>query len=136
MVQIHCPPFLFFMGNSSAIIWCIDHGHKDIVNVLIDWCSKHCNTEEIINHKLTFDSSTLLHHSAANNQPELCKFLLSNHCCPNSKDALGHTPLMEAASSGSLDRIQLLLEYVAQPNEEDKEHHTAISFCMEISNIL
>ncbi len=49
----------------------------------------------------------------------------------NHRDKLRRAPLIEAANIGSLEIIKLLIDNDADPNMEDKEHHCALSYCLD-----
>merc|ERR1712045_887090 len=61
----------------------------------------------------------------------MCDFLISAGCSAKSTDKLGRTPLMDAAEIGSIKVIDVLVENGAEVNAEDREHHTALSYCID-----
>ena len=97
----------------------------------------------------------------ANDQAEMCRFLIKNKCEVNAIDRLGRTPLMDAAEVGkfktktnkqtnkqantwtckkkkknqkigSIEVIRVLIEAGAQINATDKEGYAAISYCVDL----
>ena len=64
----------------------------------------------------------------------MCEFLISKGCNVNSRDKLGRTPLMDAAEIGSVGVIDVLIENGAEVDSEDKERHTALSYCIDFVN--
>ena len=53
----------------------------------------------------------------------------------NISNDFGVTPLMSAAHSGNLSLVKLLLKYVNNVNEEDKEGNTALYYAVENSHL-
>ena len=80
---------------------------------------------------MDFDGTICLHHAASNDQPEMCRFLIESGCKVNQTDKLGRTPLMDAAEIGSIKVIDALIEKQADVNMEDRENHTALSYCID-----
>lgn len=64
----------------------------------------------------------------------MCEFLISKGCNVNSRDKLGRTPLMDAAEIGSVPVIDVLIDNHADVDSEDKERHTALSYCIDFVN--
>ena len=61
----------------------------------------------------------------------MCELLISKGCSVNEGDILGRTPLMDAAEIGSIKVIDALVTNYADVNAEDREHHTALSYCVD-----
>eukprot|EP01084_Bolivina_argentea_P017254 32228_1 len=116
--------FRLALGEITPIFLCASKGYKDIAEVLIEY-----NAD--INRRMDFDGTICLHHAASNDQPEMCQFLISKGCSVNHRDKLGRTPLMDAAEIGSIKVIDVLVENNAEINAEDREHHTALSYCID-----
>ena len=53
----------------------------------------------------------------------------------NISNEFGVTPLMSAAHSGNLSLVKLLLKYVNNVNEEDKEGNTALYYAVENNHL-
>eukprot|EP00483_Globobulimina_turgida_P012890 UN12914 len=75
-----------------------------------------------------------LHVAIRKNDAQMVQLLLSNACNVNTGDVLGCTPLMDAAEVGSVKIVNMLLQHNAYPNREDREHRTAISYCLDDAN--
>src|SRR5476651_48831 len=58
--------------------------------------------------KRPMEYGSALHNAAYGGHAECVQFLLP-HCDPNARDAIGHTPLMDAAAERHLDCVKLLL---------------------------
>lgn len=116
--------FRLALGEITPIFLCASKGYKDIAELLIE---KHAD----INRKMDFDGTICLHHAASNDQAEMCEFLISKGCQANQRDKLGRTPLMDAAEIGSIKVIDVLVANSADVNAEDREHHTALSYCID-----
>merc|ERR1719384_2105610 len=120
--------FRLALGEITPIFLCASKGYKDITELLIE---HHAD----INRKMDFDGTICLHHAASNDQSEMCEFLISKGCSVNQRDKLGRTPLMDAAEIGSIKVIDILVQNNADVNAEDREHHTALSSCINKLNI-
>lgn len=116
--------FRLALGEITPIFLCASKGYKDIAELLIQHDAE-------IDRKMDFDGTICLHHAASNDQPEMCKFLIQAGCKVNQRDKLGRTPLMDAAEIGSIEVIDVLVTYHAEVNAEDREHHTALSYCID-----
>eukprot|EP00484_Ammonia_sp_Unknown_P021903 CAMPEP_0197032578 /NCGR_PEP_ID=MMETSP1384-20130603/11226_1 /TAXON_ID=29189 /ORGANISM="Ammonia sp." /LENGTH=272 /DNA_ID=CAMNT_0042462263 /DNA_START=198 /DNA_END=1016 /DNA_ORIENTATION=+ len=116
--------FRLALGEITPIFLCASKGYKDIAELLIE---HHAD----INRKMDFDGTICLHHAASNDQAEMCQFLISKGCPVNQSDKLGRTPLMDAAEIGSIKVIDVLVANQADVNAEDREHHTALSYCID-----
>eukprot|EP01084_Bolivina_argentea_P140476 246935_1 len=116
--------FRLALGEITPIFLCASKGYIDIAELLIE---HHAD----INWRMEFDQTISLHHAASNNQPEMCEFLISRGCNVNQSSKEGRTPLMDAAEIGSIRVIDVLLENNADINIEDREHHTALSYCID-----
>ena len=60
--------------------------------------------------EVNFFGRTLLHESAHNGLVGVCEALLLRGLDPNERDPAQWTPLLEAANSGCIDVLQLLLD--------------------------
>jgi len=116
--------FRLALGEITPIFLCATKGYKTIAELLIEHRAD-------INRKMDFDGTICLHHAASNDQPEMCAFLISKGCSVNQRDKLGRTPLMDAAEIGSMEVINVLVQNNADVNAEDREHHTALSYCID-----
>jgi len=116
--------FRLALGEITPIFLCASKGYKNIAELLIE---HHAD----INRKMDFDGTICLHHAASNDQSEMCEFLISKGCSVNQRDKLGRTPLMDAAEIGSIKVIDILVQNNADVNAEDREHHTALSYCID-----
>lgn len=116
--------FRLALGEITPIFLCASKGYKDIAEILIQNGAQ-------IGRKMDFDGTICLHHAASNDQAEMCDFLISAGCSAKSTDKLGRTPLMDAAEIGSIKVIDVLVENGAEVNAEDREHHTALSYCID-----
>jgi len=116
--------FRLALGEITPIFLCASKGFKDIAELLI----KH---DAEIDRKMDFDGTICLHHAASNDQPDMCQFLIEAGCEVNQRDKLGRTPLMDAAEIGSIEVIKVLYDNAADVNAEDREHHTALSYCID-----
>jgi len=116
--------FRLALGEITPIFLCASKGFKDIAELLIQY-----NAE--IDRRMDFDGTICLHHAASNDQPEMCQFLIQSGCNVNQTDKLGRTPLMDAAEIGSIEVIDILVQNHADVNAEDREHHTALSYCID-----
>merc|ERR1719229_30163 len=112
------------LGEMTPIFLCATKGYKNIADALI-----LCGAQ--IHRKMDFDGTICLHHAASNDQAEMCEFLISKGCSVNQRDKLGRTPLMDAAEIGSIEVIDILVANHAEVNAEDREHHTALSYCID-----
>jgi len=116
--------FRLALGEITPIFLCASKGYKDIAEILIE-------NGAAIERKMDFDGTICLHHAASNDQSEMCEFLISKGCSVNQRDKLGRTPLMDAAEIGSIKVIDILVQNNADVNAEDREHHTALSYCID-----
>jgi len=116
--------FRLALGEITPIFLCASKGYKDIAELLIEH-----NAD--IHRKMDFDGTICLHHAASNDQPEMCEFLMIAGCDKDTTDKLGRTPLMDAAEIGSEKVIKVLVDRNADVNLEDREHHTALSYCID-----
>jgi len=116
--------FRLALGEITPIFLCASKGYKEIAEILIE-------NGAAIGRKMDFDGTICLHHAASNDQSEMCEFLISKGCPANSTDKLGRTPLMDAAEIGSIAVIDVLVENGADVNAEDRENHTALSYCID-----
>lgn len=116
--------FRLALGEITPIFLCASKGYRKIAELLIEH-----NAD--INRKMDFDGTICLHHAASNDQSEMCEFLIKKGCNVNQCDKLLRTPLMDAAEIGSIDVINVLCEHGADVNAEDREHHTALSYCID-----
>lgn len=116
--------FRLALGEITPIFLCASKGYKDIAEILI-------KNGADISRKMDFDGTVCLHHAASNDQAEMCEFLISAGCSANSTDKLGRTPLMDAAEIGSIKVIDVLVDNGAEVNAEDRENHTALSYCID-----
>lgn len=53
----------------------------------------------------------------------------------NICNEFGITPLMSAAHSGNIEVVKMLLKYVRNVNQEDKEGNTALYYAVENSHL-
>jgi ankyrin repeat protein len=53
----------------------------------------------------------------------------------NISNEFGVTPLMSAAHSGNVELVKLLLKYVRNVNQEDKEGNTALYYAVENNHL-
>jgi ankyrin repeat protein len=53
----------------------------------------------------------------------------------NISNEFGMTPLMSAAHSGNVELVKLLLKYVRNVNQEDKEGNTALYYAVENNHL-
>lgn len=116
--------FRLALGEITPIFLCATRGYKEIAQLLIQYKAD-------INRKMDFDGTICLHHAASNDQPQMCQFLIENGCSVNQRDKLGRTPLMDAAEIGSIEVINVLVMHNAEVNAEDREHHSALSYCID-----
>lgn len=64
----------------------------------------------------------LIHYAAANENPEIIKFLLKNGSDPNELDSMRLTPLMIACKLGKIEVVKALLEHFdLKKKEYEKE---------------
>eukprot|EP01083_Nonionella_stella_P014232 40021_1 len=117
--------FRLALGEITPIFLCASKGYSEIADLLI---AKH---RDVINDRMGFDGTTCLHHAASNDQPKMCELLIKNGCSVDQKDKLGRTALMDAAEIGSVEVIQVLVRFNADLHIEDKEHHSAVSYCLD-----
>eukprot|EP01083_Nonionella_stella_P009287 26833_1 len=117
--------FRLALGEITPIFLCASKGYSEVAKLLIE------NNRDIINDRMGFDGTTCLHHAASNNQPQMCELLIKSGCNVNQKDKLGRTALMDAAEIGSVDVVNVLVANNADLNIEDKEHHSAVSYCLD-----
>jgi len=116
--------FRLALGEITPIFLCATRGYIDIAELLIEKGGE-------IDRKMDFDGTICLHHAASNDRPKMCEFLISKGCEVNQRDKLGRTPLMDAAEIGSIEVIDVLMTHGADVNAEDREHHTALSYCID-----
>mmetsp|Transcript_50500 Transcript_50500/g.61923 ORF Transcript_50500/g.61923 Transcript_50500/m.61923 type:complete len:270 (-) Transcript_50500:313-1122(-) len=116
--------FRLALGEITPIFLCASRGYIEIAELLIKYKAN-------INKTMDFDGTICLHHAASNDQPEMCEFLIKHGCDVNHTDKLGRTPLMDAAEIGSSAVINVLINNDAEVNAEDKEHHSALSYCID-----
>ena len=108
--------------------FCIENNNIKLAE-LIKQNYDHCFSD-----RLYFHASTTLQFAASKGHYEMCKWIIEQNddsVIVNTYDKHGRTPLMEAAANGSLEIIQLLIENGADPNIEDRAHHSALSYCLD-----
>eukprot|EP00485_Elphidium_margaritaceum_P009900 CAMPEP_0202686664 /NCGR_PEP_ID=MMETSP1385-20130828/2415_1 /ASSEMBLY_ACC=CAM_ASM_000861 /TAXON_ID=933848 /ORGANISM="Elphidium margaritaceum" /LENGTH=277 /DNA_ID=CAMNT_0049341285 /DNA_START=74 /DNA_END=907 /DNA_ORIENTATION=+ len=116
--------FRLALGEITPIFLCASKGHKDIAELLIEYKAD-------VNRTMDFDGTICLHHAASNDQPAMCQFLIDQGCSVNCRDKLQRTPLMDAAEIGSIQVIDVLVKNNADLHAQDREHHTALSYCID-----
>jgi len=120
--------FRLALGEITPIFLCASKGYKDIALHLIE------KNPDIIHDTMGFDGTTCLHHAAFHDRPEMCDLFVDKGCNVDRKDKLGRTALMDAAEIGSVGVINVLSEYKANLDEEDREGHTAVSYALDFVN--
>ena len=117
------------LWKRSSVMFCVENGHLETLKVLMsvnDYC---------IWNRRDFDGCTMLQISASNDDVEMAKYLMrfilnNDDDFIKVRDKWGETALMKAADNGSIDMIKMLLPY-SQINAEDKQHNTALSYCLD-----
>jgi len=120
--------FRLALGEVTPIFLCASKGYWEIALHLIE------NNPEIVHDTMGFDGTTCLHHAAFNDQPKMCDLFIDKGCYVDRQDKLGRTALMDAAEIGSVGVINVLSEYKANLDEEDREGHTAVSYALDFVN--
>ena len=104
---------------------CAEKGFVDIAKELF-------NRDSMVLHdREEFGGATPLQIASENDQYEMCKWLLEQGVSENAADRLGRTALIEAAANGLLNIMELLIEYRADVNHEDRRYFTALSYCLD-----
>jgi len=117
--------FRLALGEITPILLCASRGYVRIAKLLI------AQEHGLIHERMAFDGTTCLHHAASNEQAEMCELLLSEGCEVDKQDKLGRTALMDASEVGAVKVMEVLVEHNANVKVEDKEQHTAISYCLD-----
>jgi hypothetical protein len=108
----------------SALIWATAEGHKEIVELLLEYGAN----PNIINY---LGRSAIIYASCYGLY-EISKLLLENGATPNiSGEVTKISPLIAAASTGNIKIVKLLIEHGANVNYSDTNNRTALDFSME-----
>ena len=132
------------LGQTSPMLLCAQNGYIEIAKLLIQYSNAGTR---IVDQTMDWDASTPILHAAANDQPEMCKFILSKakefNMGLRGRDKNGKTALMEAAEIGSIKCMEMILNHhwyddhfhvwngLSDPNTEDKDHYPALSYCLD-----
>lgn len=77
---------------------------------------------------------TPLHYAAAQNRPELTRYLIHTHADLNSTSKYNQTPLHIAATTRYLVNVELLVSNGAKVNIEDLNHKSPLIYCLSSSD--
>ncbi len=110
-------------GN-CALHFAARYGHTDAVQFLLE---RNAELVKIKNGTETCPERTALHDAAEGGHLEVIFQLLFRYNAEvDSKDALGRTPLLRAASNGHTRALQLLIGFEASPAIADEMENTAL----------
>lgn len=84
----------------------------------------------------SFTGKTSPFHAIAYDDMKMLQMLLNQGLSPRYKDKNGEPLLVSAMRFGSVNAVELLLKYGADPNDMDKEGRLPINFCIQGSDCL
>jgi ankyrin repeat protein len=87
--------------SATPLLWAANKGHKDVVQVLLDYKADVNATDG--------DGHSALHYAVFNDHLDVAVLLLANKADVKAKTSVGETPLHVAAGSGHKDMAELLL---------------------------
>lgn len=112
---------LYSMTN-SPLAMAIEYGHKNVVETLI---KNGARVNEPVVFPLVYVSNLV--RAIKKDNKDIVEILIKNGAKVNQQDAIGYTPLMDAASkTGNVEIIKLLIENGADVNIKNSVGKTAL----------
>ncbi|KAJ5666742.1 hypothetical protein N7462_011151 [Penicillium macrosclerotiorum] len=116
--------------SKTALHWAAENGHKDILQLLLEWGSSISSQDQY--------GETALHYAAESGHTELVQALLKKDPDLTVKDDRGRTALPCARDNYHLESVQVILELWNGTNEEteekDKQNKSLMHWAAELGD--
>lgn len=113
--------------GKTAVCWSVSNGHNDLTRYLIEaGADTNFQEEDEGESVLIFAIQDL----EGENMVSMIKLLLENGALVDKPDFLGWTPLIHATSYNSIEAVEILLSYGADPNfRASDDSDSALMMC-------